>query len=63
MVPTPALPASEMPLFLAHGYLQVWCMCYFYNRGTIQLFKTPKAENEWPNSEGGKIAERERKAR
>lgn len=57
------LTAPKTPLFLACGYLQVWCMCYFYNTETIQLFKTPKAENEWPNSEGKNIVEKGKKAR
>lgn len=43
-----------MPLLLASSYLQVWCMCYFYNRETIQLLNNSKgSKNEWPNS-GGK---------
>lgn len=41
----PTLPPNTS-LSLAGGYQQVWCMCYFYNRETIQLFKTPKAAKQ-----------------
>lgn len=41
----PALPPNTS-LSLAGGYQQVWCMCYFYNRETIHLFKTPKAAKQ-----------------
>lgn len=41
----PTLPPNTS-LSLAGGYQQVWCMRYFYNRETIQLFKTPKAAKQ-----------------
>lgn len=47
-----------MPLFLASGYLQVWCMCYFYNRETIQLFKTLKAAETNDQTQKGKKLQR-----